>query len=343
MKRTLTLLSVMLPLIGASTVTYADTWVVTANNDADNNRLLVFDLDGKQRQSLATGGQGGVSGNSGGIAANGNMVAVVNYGSNSVSIFTPLPDISNGFQLHEIVSTASNPVSVAWSSDHLYILGTTTVESHPYWNSWVSMNADGTVGLMLADGSAAQVGVLPNSLIITEKTNVIETVALDLGGPVMGSPALVANIPANVNAPFGLVTRSNNAWVTIAHANEMSLVRDGAVLTTVAPGAQMAPCWVTLDGPFLYSANSPSMSISRMAVYGQKIVLDLEVAAKTVNNPTDIAYSNNVLGVIDSDGTSVTHVSIFTVDEDGNLTLSNSETINSATVNGMAVVVTSSN
>jgi hypothetical protein len=33
-----------------------------------------------------------------------------------------------------------------------------------------------------------------------------------------------------VNAPFGLVTRNNDAYVTIAHANEISLVRNDAVV-----------------------------------------------------------------------------------------------------------------
>jgi hypothetical protein len=47
-------------------------------------------------------------------------------------------------------------------------------------------------------------------------------------GVISGLAAMVQNIPANVNAPFGLVTRGGNkAYVTIAHANEISLLLAG--------------------------------------------------------------------------------------------------------------------
>jgi hypothetical protein len=153
---------------------------------------------------------------------------------------------------------------------------------------------------------------------------------------VSGVPTLVANIPSNVNAPFGLVTRGNDAYVTIAHANEISLVREGTVLTVTGSGTQSAPCWLTLEGPFLFSSNSPSMSVSRYAVYGQKIVQDAAVAVTLNGDPTDIDYGKGLVAVIDGNGT-LSHLSIFAVDEDGNLTLIIANTI-SGTANGVAVV-----
>jgi hypothetical protein len=192
------------------------------------------------------------------------------------------------------------------------------------------------VTLLKADGSAAQVGVLPEHLIVTEKSNTIETVGLLPDGDVSGVPTLVANIPSNVNAPFGLVTRGNDAYVTIAHANEISLVREGTVLTVTGSGTQSAPCWLTLEGPFLFSSNSPSMSVSRYAVYGQKIVQDAAVAVTLNGDPTDIDYGKGLVAVIDGNGT-LSHLSIFAVDEDGNLTLIIANTI-SGTANGVAVV-----
>ena len=83
---------------------------------------------------------------------------------------------------------------------------------------------------------------------------------------ITGLPTLVSNIPYNVNAPFGLVTRRDKAYVTIAHANEISLMRH-----------------------FLFSSNSPSKSVSRYVVFGDKIVQDAAVAASLNGNPTDIA------------------------------------------------------
>ena len=152
-----------------------------------------------------------------------------------------------------------------------------------------------------------------------------------------GVATLVQNIPSNVNAPFGLVTRGNNAYVTIAHANEISLVRNGKVLTVTSSGTQTAPCWLTLVGPFLFSSNSPSMSVSRYAVYGQKIVQDAAVAATLNGNPTDIASGEGLVAVIDGNGT-VSHLSIFSVDEDGNLTLLQAADTLATGANGVAIV-----
>jgi hypothetical protein len=329
-------LALLIMLVAAAPGVQADAGhhalVVTASN-ATQNQLLVYNSSGKLIQTVSTQGQGGASGNAGGIEAKDNLVAAVNYGSQTVAIFERWGD---SFHLTQLVPTASTPVSVAFGHDHLYILGTTTVESHKMIDSYIRLSPDGVVTLLKADGSAAQVGVLPEHLIVTEKSNTIETVGLLPDGDVSGVPTLVANIPSNVNAPFGLVTRGNDAYVTIAHANEISLVREGTVLTVTGSGTQSAPCWLTLEGPFLFSSNSPSMSVSRYAVYGQKIVQDAAVAVTLNGDPTDIDYGKGLVAVIDGNGT-LSHLSIFAVDEDGNLTLIIANTI-SGTANGVAVV-----
>jgi hypothetical protein len=306
--------------------------VVTATN-SDTNQLLVYDAGGQLVQTVPTQGKGGASGNAAGIAATANMVAVVNFGSQSATI---LGRHGNGFSVNQVVNTASAPLSVTFGNEHLCVLGTTKVESHRITGSHVQTAPDGVVPLLIGDGSAAQVGVVRNQLIITEKSNMIETVNLMEDGSVSGTTTAVQNIPSNVNAPFGLVTRGDNAYVTIAHADEISLVRGGKVLTVTPSGTQHAPCWLTLVGPFLYSSNSPSMSISRYAVYGQKIVHDAAVAAQLNGSPTDIASGDGFIAVIDGSGT-VSHLSVFHMDEDGNLTLVHAATIN-APANGVAVI-----
>lgn len=320
----------IIPLIAAAI--QADTLVLTASNAAAN-QLLVYNSGGKLLQTLSTQGKGGVSGNAGGIETNGKLVAVVNFGSNSVSMFERT---GQGFQVKQLVPTVSGPVSVAFNADHLYILGATKVESHRINGSDINSNPDGVVTLLKADGSAAQVGVVQNQLIIAEKSNVIETVTLS-NGAVSGVPTLVTNIPVNVNTPFGLVTRGNDAYVTIAHANEISLVRNDTVLTTTSSLPELAPCWLALEGPFLFSSNSPSMNISRFAVYGQKIVQDAAVAASLNGAPTDIATAGGLVAVIDGNGP-VTHLSIFSVDEDGNLTLLQPAATITGAANGVAIV-----
>lgn len=346
MKRIFSLSGVIALLIAGAAVMQADnghgTLVVTATN-ATANQLLVYNTGGTLIQTVSTGGKGGVSGNAGGIAASGSEVAVVNFGSQSVSVFERS---RNGLRLTETIYTASSPVSVAFGANHLYILGTKTVESHAMhqWqdNSSVEIYADGLTNLVLGDGSAAQVGVVTNGLVISEKSNMIETVGLTGQGAVTGAATAVTNIPGNVNAPFGMATRGNNAYVTIAHADEISLVRNGAVLTTTPTSSfsgplQHAPCWVALDGPYLFSANSPSMSISRWVVYGQNIVADAGVVATLNGAPTDIASKHGLVAVIDGNGP-VTHLSIFNADEDGNLTLLQPATTVSGTMNGVAIV-----
>jgi hypothetical protein len=294
---------------------------------------LIYDSEAGLIQTIATHGQGGVAGNAGGIAVHEQRLAVVNYGSGNVTIFVRDED-RGAFHVEELLPTLASPVSVAFGDDHLYVLSTTHVESHAIGSSGVDPVADGSAALLKADGSAAQVGVIDGQLILTEKSNAIETVNLDWRGAISGTATLVANIPANVNAPFGLATRGNEAYVTIAHANEISLVRDDTVLTVTGSGTQSAPCWVTLDGPFLFSANSPSKSVSRYAVYGRHLVQDAAVIAKFDGNPTDIAYAHGLAAVVDSNGT-VSHVSIFKVDEDGNFTLRGLATL--PTANGIAV------
>jgi hypothetical protein len=309
------------------------TLVVTASN-ATRNQLLVYSSAGRFLRAIATQGQGGVGGNAGGVTYRDGRLAVVNFGSGTVSVFAADTAHAN-FVLTQVIPAGSSPVSVAFGEDHLYILGTTQVESHAFDQTGISESADGTAPLVRADGSAAQVGVLDGQLVISEKNNAIETVGLDAHGAVTGAAALVGNIPANVNAPFGLATRGNNAYVTIAHADEISLVRNQEVLTVTPSVTQHAPCWVALDGPFLYSANSPSKSVSRYAVYGEKIVQDAAVIAEFNGSPTDIAAHGGLAAVIDGNGT-VTHLSVFKVDEDGNFTLRGVATL--AGANGVAIV-----
>lgn len=309
--------------------------VVTATNTA-HNALLVYDTSGDLVEQVATGGVGGVSGNAGGIAQNHDLLAVVNFGSGNVSVFRKS---RNGapLQLMETVPAIPDPVSVAFSHDHLYILTATDIVSHRIDRYGVRTIADGSARLVHADGSAAQVGVIGRQLIISEKSNAIETVNLTGQGAVSGPTRLVANIPANVNAPFGLATRGRDAYVTIAHANEISLVRNDAVLTVTGSGTQKAPCWAALDGPYLFSANAASHSVSRYLVYGHKIVQEVPVLASFNGAPTDITYRDNLAAVVDTNG-SASHVSIFNVDGDGNFALRSSVTINSTSTNGIAIV-----
>lgn len=306
------------------------TFVVTSSNNPAGNQLLVYDTSGTLIQSAPTGGLGGVSGNAGGIAASRDSIAVVNFNSESVSLFS----VSDaGVQLHQVISTLSSPVSVAFGKDHLYVLGTTTVESHRLSGADVESTSDGSSSLVVGDGSAAQVGVVANALVITEKSNVVETVGLK--GGVVGGPADAVAIPAGSDTPLGLATRGANGYVTIAHSDEVILVKNGQLVALTGSGTQHAPCWLTLVGAYLYSSNSPSHSVSRYVVSGAAVTLDAAVVASTAGSPTDIASSSRSVAVID--GGAQTHLTQFDVDEAGDLTpRAVSLIVNGA--NGVAVI-----
>src|ERR1051325_5837644 len=66
-----------------------DTRAVTMTNEPAGNALKVYDAgSGALLQTLSTRGNGGVSGNARGIRQNrGELLAAVNYGSNTVAVF----------------------------------------------------------------------------------------------------------------------------------------------------------------------------------------------------------------------------------------------------------------
>jgi hypothetical protein len=307
-----------------------NTLVVTSSNNAAGNSLLAFDSTGALVQTISTGGLGGVSGNAGGIAAAGHLVAVVNFGSQSVSLFELTHD---GFVLSDVISTLSQPVSVAFGHGHLYVLGTTSVESHRLDGGDVEAASDGSATLLRADGSAAQVGVVGDQLLITEKSNTVEVVDVQAGA-VTGAATAVP-IPAGSDTPLGLTTRGSAGYVTIAHSDEVGLVKAGQLTSLVGSGSQHAPCWLALVGQNLYSSNSPSHSISRYIVSGTQVILDAPIVATTAGAPTDIGSFGNVVGVLD--GGPQTHLTQFAVDEDGNLQQIAVSVVNRG-ANGVAVI-----
>jgi hypothetical protein len=342
MKKVSALSAMVLFLAGAPGIHAegADRALVVTSSNAQVNQLLVYDSTGTLVQTVPTQGQGGVGNNAGGIASQNSTVAVVNFGSQSVSVLA-LGD--HGFTLRSVLSTVSPPVSVAFGKDHLYILGTTTVESHRIQApSTIDATADGVATLSRADGSSAQVGVVGDQLVISEKSGAIEVVDLRDGAPV-GAPVEV-DIPADSDTPFGLVTRGSNGYVTIAHSDEISLIKDGQLVALAATGSnfpngpgQQAPCWITLVGPYLFTSNSPSHTISRLVATGSSITLDAPVVAGTTGAPIDIAAQGDLLAVVEDNGGGQAHLTQFSIDADGALTQTATTAISSP-ANGVAIV-----
>ena len=339
MKRTYVL--TLAALIGAGALIHGadvDRSLVVTSSNAAANQLLVYDTTGQLVQTLPTQGQGGVGNNAGGVASNQGTVAVVNFGSSTVSVFERG---DAGFALVDVLPSASQPVSVAFANDHLYVLGTTTVESHRASAGVVDASPDGVAALLAADGSVAQVGATADQLIVTEKSGTIEFVPLRAGA--IDGPAKAVVLPQGASdTPFGLVTRGANAYVTIAHSDVVGLVRNGQLQAVAATGVvggagQHSPCWIAVAGPFLFTSNSPSHSISRLVAAGNGLTLDEPVAARTSGAPIDIATSQGLLAVIEATGNGTARVSQFRITDDGALTPTATTPI-AAPANGVAIV-----
>src|SRR4029450_10318896 len=125
----------------------AATLAVIMTNDPVSNQIKVYDVGANVLlQTLSTHGMGGVGGNARGVKQyNGEIVAVVNNGSNSL-------------KFDKLVTTTSLPVSVDFGNDHMYVAGATTVDSFVLHGNNVAW-MDGTTSLELVSG-----GVPPHSM-----------------------------------------------------------------------------------------------------------------------------------------------------------------------------------
>src|SRR2546422_7210743 len=206
-------------------------------------------------QTLSTQGKGGVGGNARGVKQlNGELVAVVNYGSNSVALFKRHGD---RLSFDRMVTTTSAPVSIDFGNDHMYVAGSTTIDSFEVQNDNVVWR-DGSAALELAGGatppmgSTAQVGVLnKQSLLVTLKTDplpgTVDIVPLR-NGAVTGAAPDAVSAPAGTLTPFGVsVYPDRTALITLAPSSQYGLFRDGA-FTAVAHYDQTAPCWSRRGG-----------------------------------------------------------------------------------------------
>jgi hypothetical protein len=328
--------------------THGNTLVVTMTNDPTSNQIKVYDASTQVLlQTLSTHGKGGVGGNARGIAQHdGGLVAVVNNGSGTVALFTRNGDT---LQFDALISTTSAPVSVDFGNNHMYVAGATTVDSfvlHDESVGWM----DGTAGLELAggapppSGSTAQVGVVDEKqLLVTLKTDpapgTVDIVPLS-DGRVSGIPPTAVSAPEGTLTPFGFaVYHDGTALITLAHSGQDGLFRNGA-FTAVIDAGQTAPCWMTRVGKYVFTANTGSLTISRLIGTGNHIFVDSEVAASiaTGGAPSDIDANAGVVGVIDH-STGQSHLSLFRYNRFGELTADGTPiTVGVSNANGIAIL-----
>ena len=324
---------------------------VTMTNNSSANSILVYDTKTHALiQTLSTHGLGGVAGNARGVRQfNNSMVAVVNNGSNTVSTFV-LNSLGT-LVLNQTISVISPPVSIDFANNHMYVAEATSTESF-LMNGNSVLQRDGRTNLILAGGGpalagdTAQIGVVSASqLLVTLKTDptpgTVDVIALNSNGAIM-STAQPVSAPMGSLTPFGFsVLTDGTALITLAHSNDLGLFRNGAFISVIKNGSQVAPCWTTKVGKYVMAINTGSMTISREISTGNNIFIDNQVAASitTGGNPTDSDANGGYQVVLDHT-TSDSHLSFFTVNKFGELTADQSPvSLGVSNPNGVAILV----
>jgi hypothetical protein len=322
-----------------------DVLIVTSTNGAANN-FVVFRLSTAQKPPLSmvsltpTGGAGGASGNSGAVQFAGNLGAVVNYGSNTVTELVRDDDFIHGGRTVNLAPSCIKPVSVALNGNHAFVVGANCAESH----SWPSGAVDGPV-VAISDTSAGQIAVGETWAAVTLKSGSVLQLPLAKGGSLSGTAATVT-LPAGANdTPFGAAFWKNILGYNPAHSpNSLALVNQNRVVFPVLgpqpPFPSNAPCWLAKGpGNVWYSGNSPGHSISTFFSDGQGGTFYKSTSLPGV--PTDITVSDDAawLAVIftASDG-SGGRVAVFSIDAYGDLSpVATSDPIGVASFNGVAI------
>lgn len=318
---------------------------LTATNGA-KNFLAVINAQTKETKFVPTGGSGGAGGNAGGVAVDGKLAAVVNFGSTNVTIFVRGGDAMEPTQ---VITTASKPVSVAFGHNHLVVLEQTAAESFPVYGTDVGKIADGMVHLLKGDGSAAQIVTFSGGIVYSEKSGSVAELHLATNGlPGLSGPNVAVTLPAapNNDTPFGMIGRGANVYLTIAHSDLEALVVNGQIISTAigptpfkdASGNIIhAPCWNALYRQFLYSSDSPGKQLLRYLVSDTNVFFDKPEVAKLAGPPTDLAVDGRLLGVIDGGDGVTSNASLFDVSAEGELTLRFAVKI-AGPINGAAII-----
>lgn len=321
------------------------TLILTSTNDSANNTVIVFrlDTDGppslKASQTVSTGAKGGASGNAGILQFQGDLGAVANFGSNSVTQLFRRGDFVSAGRRIQLAPDCSAPNSVALTRNELYIVGANCAESH----SWPSGHLDGSV-VTLPDNSAGQIVAGRTWAAVTMKSGSV----LQLGvsghqGELDGSSNTI-DLPQDANnTPLGAAFWGDVLGFTPAHSPDSFAIvdsnRDVFPIAGPAPAFPVnAPCWVA-KGPnsIWYTANSPGQAISIFFSDNQGGAFYKSVPL--AGTPTDITVSPDQkwLAVIYT-ASGAAHVAVFSVDNYGDLNLAaTSPAVGAAQFNGIAI------
>ncbi len=312
----------------------ADTGTVfTETNQFAGNQVLAYRTDSGGGLTLIgsypTGGtgtgaspasQGGVT-----LGDGGRVLAVVNGGSDSVSVF--LVGDSGNLQLVETVGSGGvDPISVAVDGPSVYALNAgnaTTPADIGGFNLFGGLffrQAVSEQPLHPTANSPEQIGFTPDGrdLVVTEKgSNTIDVFPVDRFG--LADPAVTTTLGANTG-PYGFAFTQNGVAVVSEAAfgglATFSVDPDGSVTQiSQVPDFQLAPCWVALTGngsgteAFTSNAHSGTVSAYSVSASGTLGLLNPDVQANPGIGDTDIAVAGSSLFISDNAGIDASGIS----------------------------------
>lgn len=301
--------------------------VVTSTNNASGNAVVVFKLNTEGTpsldlaQTLPTGGKGGASTNAGIVQFSGDLGAVANYGSNTVSQLLRRGDAIAIGPAIPLAADCTKPDSVALTRDHLFVVGANCAESH----DWPWGSVDGPV-VSLSDASAAQIAVGESWAAITFSSGALLQLPLTQKGGVLNGTSTPVSLPSDADmVPLGEAFWGNVLGFTPAHSpDSFAIVDESGTLNAVAGPTHSypvnAPCWVAKGGGNIwYTGNSPGQAISIFFSDSHGGVFYKSVPLP--GSPTDITVSpdGKWLAVIYSAGSNA-DVAVFSIDAYGDLT-----------------------
>ena len=303
--------------------------VVTSTNDASENSVVVFKLQTGDSPSLSlsqnfhTGGKGGAAagGEAGIVQFRGELGAVANFGSNTVSQLARLGDSVVVARNIPLASDCVKPDSVALTDSHLFVVGANCAETH----AWPAGFVDGPVA-SLSDPSAAQIAAGETWAAVTMTSGSLLQLPLTGNNGVLTGTSTSIPLPSDANnTPLGEAFWGNVLAFTPAHStNSFAIVDEERNLSAVpgpAPAFPVnAPCWVAKGpGSIWYTGNSPGDAIAIFFSDGQSAVFYKNVPLP--GSPTDVAVSPDKkwLAVIYTAGGGA-YVEVFSIDDHGDLT-----------------------
>src|SRR5579862_808616 len=321
-------------------------FVLTSTNNTSGNEVEVFKLKTEGTpsltlvKSLPTGGNGGASGNAGAVQFHDFYGAVVNYGSNN---FTRLVRTEDSIAIDGTVALApgcTQPVSVALTDSHAFVLGGNCAESH----AWPWGHVDGGV-VRLSDNSGAQIVSGRTWAALTLSSGSVLQLPLERDGALTGASSSVT-LPSDANnTPLGAAFWGDTLGFNPAHSPDSFALVDkaGDVFPVLGPQPAYptnAPCWLAKGpGNVWFTGNSPGQAVSIFFSDSQGGAFYKSVAVS--GTPTDVSVSrdNRWLAVIytASDG-SGGRIAVFSIDSHGDISLAaTSPAIGVPSFNGVAI------